>query len=313
MADGEPKIHLTIIGGGIAGLALAAGLYRKHKHIDFRVFEGTKVYKDVGAGLAIHNNGISAMGLITPELQQVYYDKGLLMGEADLEMSTQVIIAQGEFEGELVAQLGRVKGRKTVSRADLLQGLCELIPADRITFGKRLKSVEQDSQTVELTFEDGSTVQSDLVIAADGIHSPIRKYILGPDHPATEPVNHDRWKIYSRTVSMEEAIKHDIPERWTREVPILLGRGGYLNSMPLDKGTKLSAAVVVHGVDFDADGEGPPLDIKGFQEYSADAQRIVRLVAEDPQSWPTIDHDPAPTYFRKRVAVTGDAAHATFA
>jgi salicylate hydroxylase len=48
----KDKINIAIIGGGIAGLALGAGLAKKD-HIDFHIYESVPEYKDVGAGLAV--------------------------------------------------------------------------------------------------------------------------------------------------------------------------------------------------------------------------------------------------------------------
>lgn len=311
MAGEDGKIKIAIVGGGIAGLAIGAGLYRKHKHIDFHIYESVPEYKDVGAGLAIHMNGIKAMALIGPEVRQTYFDKASDMGEEEQVMSTEVILAQGPNMGELVAELGKAKGRKSISRADLLDGLLELIPRDNISFDKKLDAIEEDAEGVSVTFKDGSKVRADCLLSADGVHSTTRKYILGADHPAAEPKNHDGWQIYRTMVSADVA-REQINEKWTRIVPILLGPRGHVNCIPLNKGTRLSAGVAVRGAKFAESGEAPDLDPELYKDYSEDAQQIVRMVAKDTSaSWTAADHDHAPTYYRGRVAVFGDAAHAS--
>ncbi|EMC95131.1 hypothetical protein BAUCODRAFT_35123 [Baudoinia panamericana UAMH 10762] len=310
MAENAKKINIAICGGGIAGLALAAGL-KKKDNIDFHVYESVPEYKDVGAGLALHMNAIKAMTLIGPEVRQVYFDKALDLGEEDQVMSTEVILAQGPNQGELVAELGKAKGRKTVSRADLLDGLMELVPKEKVTFGKRLDSIEENDEGVRIRFKDGSDARADCLIGADGIHSVTRSYILGPDHPATEPKNHDGWQIYRTMVSSEYARQHINP-KWTQTVPILLGPRGHINCIPLNKGTRLSAGVAVRGAKFETSGKAPDLDPALYSDYSDDAQRIVKMVARDTSaSWTAADHDHAPTYFKGKVAMMGDAAHAS--
>ena len=101
-------IKIAIAGGGIAGLALAAGLHKKHPHIDYHIYEAVPEYKDVGAGLALHMNAIKAMTLIHPDVRKAYFDNASDMGEEEQEMSTEVILAQGPNMGELVAELGEV-------------------------------------------------------------------------------------------------------------------------------------------------------------------------------------------------------------
>ncbi|TGJ87897.1 hypothetical protein E0Z10_g822 [Xylaria hypoxylon] len=309
-----PKIEIAIVGGGIAGLALAAGLAKK-PHIHVHVYEAVVQYSDVGAGLALHLNAIKAMALIGHEVQQAYFDKALTMGEEDREMATEVILAQGQYTGQLVAELGKAKGRKTVSRADLLDGFQALIPSSYISFGKRLLHIAErpapDGRKIQLTFEDGTSASVDCLLGADGIHSVTRAYILGPEHPATAPKNHDGWQIYRTMVSTEEARKQINP-KWTTSVPILLGPKGHINCIPLNKNTRLSAGVAVRGAKFTPDGCAPPLDPTLYADYSEEAQKIVRIVAKDTSaSWTAADHDHAPFYAQNNVAIFGDAAHAS--
>jgi salicylate hydroxylase len=310
-------IKVLIIGGGIAGLALAAGLLKK-PHITFHIYESVASYRDVGAGLALHKNAIEAMAQLGPEVQRAYFDAALDMGDEHEEMATEVILAEGPHRGELVAELGRAKGRKSVSRADLLRGFLGLIPAERITLGARLAEIAEDATAagagqVTVTFQDGEQVSGDCLIGADGIHSLTRRYILGADHPATKPVNHDGWQIYRTMVSMEEAQKqHGLDPRLTKIVPILLGPRGHINTLPLNKSTRLSAGVAVRGAKFTETGMAPDLDPSLYSEYSEEAQKIVRMVARDTSaSWTAADHDHAPIYFRGRVCMIGDSAHAS--
>lgn len=309
----EHRIKIAIAGGGIAGLALAAGLVKK-PHLDVHIYEAVPAYKDVGAGLALHLNAIKAMSLIGPEVRQAYFDKALTMGDENQEMVTEVILAQGSHKGQRVAELGRAKGRKTVSRADLLDGFLALIPRECISFGKRLVSINEQAgiHKVGLTFQDGTEAMADCLLGADGVHSITRSYLLGPAHPATSPKNHDGWQIYRTMVSTEEARKQINP-KWTTSVPILLGLRGHINCIPLNKNTRLSAGVAVRGVVFSAhDGNAPPLDPALYADYSEEAQQIVRMVAKDTSaSWTAADHDHAPYFSRGRVAMFGDAAHAS--
>lgn len=311
MGSTQPPMKLAIIGGGIAGLALGVAIHKKHPHLDFHIYESVPEYKDVGAGLALHKNAIGAMGLIGPEVRKAYFDTASDMGEEDQVMSTEVILAQGPNTGTMVAELGKVKGRKSVSRADLIGALANLVPKEKLSFGKRVESMRETSDGVAISFKDGEDINVDFAIGSDGIHSTTRKYILGPEHPATEPKNHDGWQVY-RTMVSTEAAKGQINERWTRIVPILLGPRGHVNCIPLNKGTRISAGVAVKGAKFTESGEAPPLDPELYSDYSEDAQQIVRMVAKDTSaSWTAADHDHAPVYFRGRVGMMGDAAHAS--
>ncbi|KAF2724235.1 FAD/NAD(P)-binding domain-containing protein [Polychaeton citri CBS 116435] len=310
MVSEPSEISVAIAGGGIAGLALAAGLARK-PHVNVRVYESVPGYKDIGAGLALHMNAIKALTLIGPEVRDAYFKKALNMGEEDQEMATEVILAQGPNMGTQVAELGRAKGRKTVSRADLLDGLMECIPEGVVSFDKRLESIEENSNGIKLTFKDGEVATADCLIGSDGIHSLTRRYLLGDEHPATAPKNHDGWQVYRTMVPTAEAEKMINP-KWCRTVPILLGPRGHINCIPLNKNTRLSAGVAVRGAKFTETGEAPPLDPELYKDYSEEAQEIVRMVARDTSaSWTAADHDHAPYYSKGRVCMIGDAAHAS--
>ncbi|KAI0197297.1 hypothetical protein EV127DRAFT_450284 [Xylaria flabelliformis] len=307
------KIEVAIVGGGIAGLALAAGLI-KQQHLNVQVYEGVAQYSDVGAGLALHLNAMKAMDCLGPEVRQAYTEKALSMGEENQEMATEVILAHGPCSGQVVAELGKAKGRKTVSRADLLDGFRALIPSSHIGFGKRLRRIEElpasEGYRLRLEFEDGTFASADCLLGADGIHSTIRAYMLGPDHPATAPKNHDGWQIYRTMVSTEEARKQINP-KWTTNVPIFIGPKGHVNCIPLNKNTRLSAGVAVRGRAPENRGQLRSLDPERYTDYSEDAQQIIKMVAKDTSaSWAAADHDHAPFYARNNVAIFGDAAHA---
>ncbi|KAK3372645.1 hypothetical protein B0H63DRAFT_564032 [Podospora didyma] len=336
MGSTSQPLTIAILGGGIAGLALAAGLTKK-PHLSVTAFESILAHRDVGAGLALHLNAIKAMALIGPEVRQAYLDKATsIASEADQEIATEVILAQGPHAGQLVAELGRAKGRKSVSRADLLDGLLALLPEGTVRYGKKVDKIwttqnggkDEDEFKVCVGFgENKGFFEADCVLAADGIHSVARGHLLGEDHPATKPKNHDRWQVYRTLVSAEEA-RGQINERWLTTVPILLGPCGHVNVIPLNKGTRISAGVAVRGVADSKEAAGGPDDVtyhdsndgdkkQGldpglYADYSEDAQRIVRMVAKDTSaSWSVGDHDHAPFYAKGRVAMLGDAAHAS--
>lgn len=312
MGSASPtKLRIAIVGGGIGGLCLARGLIQ-YDHLDVQVYEAAAKFLQVGAGLALHANAISAMDLIDPEIKQTYFRKANSMAADDeVEMATQVIMAEGKFKGETIAALGRAKGRKTVARHDLLAGYLSLVPEERVHFCKRLVDVEQHDREVVLSFEDGTQATADCLIGADGVHSCTRKYLLGADHPAANPVNFDRRYRVGTLVDMEE-VKQALSPRHLGYVPILCGPKGVFNMMPLAYGTKMSVGVGIRAETDDEVGFLPENDV--FEGYDADCIAMLNLIRKryDPnETWVILDHDPAPYYHKGLVAMMGDAAHAT--
>jgi salicylate hydroxylase len=134
------------------------------------------------------------------------------------------------------------KGRKTVARADLLEGLAKLIQSDRMHFGKRLASIqEKKDKKVTLYFEDGSEASADCLIGADGIHSKTRDYLLGEDHPAAKPKDQG-WVLFRRLVPIEEA-RRSVDAKLLSMVPIYCGKGSAINCMPIHGGRTYTISV----------------------------------------------------------------------
>ena len=316
----QRPIRVAIVGGGIAGLTLARGLIAQ-KHLQTTVYEATEKYLDIGAGLAFHGNAMRALANIDQALHDEYFARATLMADREKELATTVLIGD-EVEGEenILAELGKAKGRKTVARADLLEGLYSLLPKDVVLFGWRLSQVEEDGEEIALAFDNGSTVRADVLISADGIHSVTRKYVLGADHPAASPVNHDDWSFVMRRVPAAEA-KALNPGLLNR-VPIFCGDGGLLNSIPIRFGEEMTVTAWSRYLTATDTTDGSTdattrakfdKTLDTFKTWRKDCQDLAELIRRDPSSgWPLADHDPAPFYAKRRICIVGDAAHATF-
>ncbi len=49
--------------------------------------------------------------------------------------------------------------------------------------GKRCAGVRPDGDVAVARFADGSEIEADVIVGADGIHSPVRACLFGPDAP----------------------------------------------------------------------------------------------------------------------------------
>ncbi|KAI1269072.1 hypothetical protein F5Y18DRAFT_439629 [Xylariaceae sp. FL1019] len=303
----KQPIRVGIIGAGIAGCCLAIGLLQ-NPSLDVQLYEAYPEIKVRGSGLALHGNAIRSMDLISPKIKTAYFKKSHYMAnEEDIEMVTQFIISSGEHAG------GKAKGRRTVHRAHFIEGLMEeAIPNSRVNFGKRVHNLQEDSSSgkVTSTFEDGAQEEFDVLFGAEGVNSLTRKVILGHDHPAANPVNHDHWRQFHRDVPMETA-KSVVSKEQTEQVVSFCTPVGMVNGIQVDLG-KTFGSVSCYQRDTKCPKEGLPFNSKLWTGYLPELDALISLLQEDArENWVLQDHDHAPTYYKGHIAVIGDAAHAT--
>ncbi|WMJ73662.1 FAD-dependent monooxygenase [Cytophagaceae bacterium ABcell3] len=161
---------IDIIGAGIGGLTTA--LVLKQKGFRVRVYEGSSELKPVGAGIIMANNAM-----------QVFKELGLhsSIEQAGNEISCMKI-TDAHLKSLSVVDLLEYKRtygvqNTAIHRGNLQKILLDAVGLEHVVLNKRLVKVEQ-AQNFRLTFNDQSTVESDWLIGADGIHSVVRKQLF---------------------------------------------------------------------------------------------------------------------------------------
>ena len=71
----------------------------------------------------------------------------------------------------------------TIHRADLLAALQGSLADGTVQLDRQVTGVEQIGDKVSMEISDGSRVEADVLIGADGIHSAVRHALFGEDHP----------------------------------------------------------------------------------------------------------------------------------
>jgi len=289
--------RVAIIGGGIGGLTAANALSRAG--IETAVYEAAGELREIGAGVALHPNAMKVLRAI------------------GVEDGVRTVAGRAQWQVMRNWKTGRVIGRTsprqqeasfgipgaTVHRADLLDVLARALPAGLVTLGKRCTQVRPDGDVAVARFADGSEIEADVIVGADGIHSPVRACLFGPDDPRFTG------KICYRSIVRAEAVRGVRPSadgsQW-------LGPHGTIVLYPL-RGEEL-INVVCHYDDASYRHESWIAECSReevLERYAGWHESLLGLFAAAGTwyKWALYDRDPIPRWTRGRVTVLGDAAH----
>lgn len=158
--------EIIIVGGGIGGLALAAGLHKSG--IKAKVLEAAPALKPIGAGILLAHNAQAALAhlgvleTVKPLGHQLFNGQGFTAHGTKL--STYAAAEKAD------PWLGIHRGR-------LHQALLSEADESQISLNAAVTTVEQAPDKVTLTTKTGEVFQARRVIAFDGIHSAIRQAV----------------------------------------------------------------------------------------------------------------------------------------
>jgi 2-polyprenyl-6-methoxyphenol hydroxylase-like FAD-dependent oxidoreductase len=291
-----------IIGAGVAGTAAALAMQKAG--IDPIVYEADPECADgVGAFLTVASNGIDALRVLDADegvLAAGFPTPGITLRSSTGKPLGVSMTGQQLPDGTL---------SQTIRRSDLYRALYRQATdrGIRVEHGKRLVAAEDLGHAVRAVFADGSEATADVLIGCDGVHSTVRR-LIDPAAPApayagllttggyargvrvdTEPGSYEM--IFGKRAFFGYAVAPDADVWW------------FANLARRAEPDRTELAAVSAG----------EWRERLLELYADDAGPANALIAASPDIMPmtpihTLGH--LPTWYRNRMIVIGDAAHA---
>ena len=295
--------QVIIAGGGIGGVGAALMLGRRG--VSVTVLEREPELAEGGYGLQLG-----------PNVTRTLREEGVFDAVAQHAVFPKRLVFRSALTGEVLNWLDcddmerRYGSRYLVMhRGDLLEALVRAAVATgnvQLHTSSTVAGFEDTGDGVVVTTTDGRTFAGAVLIGAEGAHSAIRKAFVDD---AVRPTG---YCAYRGTIPIQAVD----PELDLEAVTVWFGPGLHLVQYPLRDSQEFNQVAVFHSPAYER-GEGrwgtPEELLERFSTAEGLHPSVVRAPRELGMSrgWPMGDRAPLDTYVKGRVALLGDAAHAT--
>ena len=302
----QRKPRVIVIGAGIGGIAAAAAL--RKLGVEVAVYERASDLGEVGAGVQIGPNGVKvlrALGL-DPGLEGLAFEPTEIVS-VDWQTASQ------RFRQPLRAIAAKQFGAPyiTAHRADVHRLLRAKVPDSVITLNARCTAVSSSDRGAVATFADGSKVEADLIVGADGIRSVVRECLFGAV-PArfTEQIG---WRAILPIELVPTRVGPDKSVRIERtEYVGWIGPVGHVICYPIRGGNLYNMFVGRVSSEWAEESWTAPSNKEEMLTAFAGWNEALLGMLGNVQhvfKWGIYDRDPLTQWTRGRVTLLGDAAH----
>lgn len=291
--------QVTVLGAGVAGLAVALALARHGAEVT--VMEQADAIREVGAGLQISPNAacvLRALGL------------GGALDAASLRAAA-VVLRDGYTDKQVLrldlARLRPHQGYHFLHRADLIGLLEQAARAAgvQIQLSQQIETVDLSGALPQVTTTQGTKHQPALLIGADGLHSKTRAALNGRTAP-----------FFTRHVAWRSLIPAEPDPAPIAEIH--MGAGRHLVSYPLRGGTLRNIVAIEERAAWVPESWSLRDEASSIRQAFADFSPRVRGwldQVEAPHLWGLFRHPVAQIWHKTlpdgAAVILGDAAHPT--
>src|SRR5437660_1656295 len=212
------QLTVVIIGGGIGGLFAANALIARG--FDVSIYEQAPALGEVGAGVFLTPNSVR-------QLQRVGLGRQVEKWGARVGHGSRYFRHDGAPIAPVqVTDSAGWNATFGMHRADLVELLASALPPGTLHAGHRCSGFTQDGHQGRVSFANGASVEANVVVAADGIHSEMRPYVF----PASTPV-------FSGSVAYRGLVAHErVPDWPVDRWQMWLGTGRHFLTFPVRAG-----------------------------------------------------------------------------
>lgn len=191
----------------------------------------------------------------------------------------------------------------TTHRGDLQEVLRASVGDEHIELRKRCVAVSSDATRARARFEDGSEIEADVLVGADGIHSVVRADLFGADTPRF--TGNVCWRGLVDTTRLPPGLA---PADFT----LWWGPHGHVVHYYVRRGELLNWVAITETDAWSEESWSTEGDLDEVKRTYAgwNAQLLALFDAtERCYKWALYDRDPLPRWTTGRVTLLGDAAH----
>ena len=290
-------MEIAIIGAGMGGLTTGIAL-KKFGH-RVTIYEQTEHILPVGAAISLWSNGVKCLNYLG-----LTHQVARLGGQMDHLAYVDGLTGDVMTQFSLYPLIEEVGQRPyPVSRAELQNMLMDEFGRQDIKLGKKMLSLAEHNDMVTVRFADGTEIQTELLVGADGTHSLTRAYVLG-DQVERRYAGYVNWN------GLVEISSDLAPaDQWTTFV----GEGKRASLMPVSDNRFYFFFDVPLPVGLENDRNQYKKKLKEyFQNWCAPVQSLIDAMNEQQTNRVEIhDIEPFTDFYKGRVVIVGDAAHST--
>ena len=290
----------VVAGAGIGGLCAALALAKRG--VEIAVYEKSSLLTEVGAGLQLSPNALhvlQSLGIADQVKAKAFSPESAVMRHYQTGKPYFCVPLGGAATKKYGADYLHIH------RADLLTVLhdaCEKMGVN-IHLGQAIQGYQHASQNLTIQFENGESLDADLLIGADGIKSKVQACMLG--QTSAEFTGQVAWRGVVAASKLPKGLIKPNANLW-------VGPGKHFVCYYIRGGDLINFVAVQERRDWQKESWHERGNVNQLREtFNSWHPEVTELLAaaESCFLWALFDREPLNQWTDNKVALLGDACH----